>query len=82
MEEDRRRTTATRGINYNALVFPPEIDGYLWRPVIHGFWKQSGFDTYSWFDLIEMNSVIFVLEENKKRANEAAARQAERDRAR
>jgi hypothetical protein len=32
--------------------------------------------------LIEINSVISVLEINKQRANEAAAKQAERDRQR
>ena len=81
MDENRRRTS-TGGIQYDALAFPPEIDGYLWRPVIHGFWKQSDFAVYSWFDLIEINSVIFVLEENKRRANLAVERQAATNRQR
>jgi hypothetical protein len=47
-----------------------------------GFWRQSDFDSYSFFDLIEMNSVIAMLEINKQRAREAAEKQAERDRVR
>lgn len=45
--------------------------------MVHGFWKQSEFNSYSFHDLVQINSVIAVLEENKRRATEAAIRARE-----
>lgn len=55
------------------------LDGYLWRSVASGFWKQrETFDgTYDFEDLIELHEFLDVREENERRMTAWLRRQKE-----
>jgi hypothetical protein len=51
------------------------VDAYLWRPVLAGLWRQheASDGTYTIHDLIEVNRVLDVQAENRRRAEKARA---------
>jgi hypothetical protein len=71
MEKADRGRPAEEDPGFDPVPFPADINGYLWRPVLAGFWRQRELSEYTLHDLVEVNRVLDVHEENQRRARKA-----------